>query len=300
MYPQVGFVGLGVIGLPMAERLLAQGIPLAVWNRTPEKAQALASKGAALAATPRDLAARCDIVITMVSDGAALRELVHRADGIAAGLAAGKVHLDMSTVDAITSAELASFYVSRNAHFVHAPVLGNKGHAAAGELLIFAGGSAAAREKCAPIFRALGRKTWEWDEPHKGTCTKLACNLMLGGMIELLSESIALLARAGVEGSTLLEILGMSALAAPIFQAKGAAMIARKFMPSFYLRHMLKDLRLAAEAGAQLGVDLPAARAIRDVYGAAAQAGYADSDYSSILDWIEKAGLEPQMNTDKH
>ena len=145
MSTRIGFIGLGIIGLPMAERLLAQGVALAVWNRTPEKAQALAPRGATVAASPRELAARCDVVVTMVSDGPALRELVHRADGIAAGLAAGCVHLDMSTIDPGTSADLAAFYAARGAHFVHAPVLGNRRHAAAGELLIFAGGAAAAR-----------------------------------------------------------------------------------------------------------------------------------------------------------
>jgi 3-hydroxyisobutyrate dehydrogenase-like beta-hydroxyacid dehydrogenase len=287
MPPQIGFIGLGTIGLPMAERLLAQGLPLTVWNRTPERTRELAAKGASVANTPRELADRCDMVITMVSDGAALREVAQRADGIAAGLAAGKTHLDMSTIDVGTSAEMAAFYVGRKAHFVHAPVLGNKRHAAAGELLIFAGGPAAAVEKCRPIFKALGKRTWTWERPQQATCTKLACNLLLGGMIELLSESLALVSNAGNDPRTLIEILGMSALGAPMFQAKGSLMADHNFATSFYLRHMLKDLRLAAEAGAGFGLVLPATHAIGDVYGAAAEAGYADADYSSVMKWIE-------------
>lgn len=299
MQPRIGFIGLGLIGLPMAERLLEQGLPVAAWNRTPEKAEQLGEKGAAIAQTPRELAAGCDIVITMVSDGAALRDVVERQDGVAAGFAPGKeakislvnakIHLDMSTIDVGTSAEMAALYASRGAHFVHAPVLGNKRHAAAGELLIFAGGPAAAIGRCQPVFQALGKKTWTWAQPQQATCIKLACNLLLGGMIELLSESLALVSKAGADPRTLIEILGMSALGAPMFQAKGSLMAERNFATSFYLRHMLKDMRLAAEAGTQLGQDLPATRAIRDVYGGAAAAGFADRDYSSVLEWIESA-----------
>lgn len=288
MQPRIGFIGLGIIGLPMAERLLDKGLPIAGWNRSPEKAKQLAAKGATVAQTPRELAAECDIVITMVSDGAALRDVVERPDGVAAGLAPGNIHLDMSTIDVGTSAEMAAFYASRDAHFVHAPVLGNKRHAAAGELLIFAGGPPSAIQQCQPVFQALGKKTWTWDHPQQATCIKLACNLLLGGMIELLSESLALVSKAGADPRTLIEILGMSALGAPMFQAKGSLMAERNFATSFYLRHMLKDMRLAAEAGTQLGQDLPAARAIRDVYGAAANAGYADRDYSSVMEWIER------------
>lgn len=290
MQPRIGFIGLGIIGLPMAERLLEQGLPVAVWNRTPEKTKPLAARGAAIAPTPRDLAAGCDVVLTMVSDGAALRDVVERQDGVAAGFAAGKIHLDMSTIDVGTSAEIAVFYASRGAHFVHAPVLGNRRHAAAGDLLIFAGGPAAAIEKCRPVFKALGKKTWTWEQPQQATCIKLACNLLLGGMIELLSESLALVSKAGADPRTFIEILGTSALAAPMFQAKGSLMAERNFATSFYLRHMLKDLRLAADAGTQLGQDLPATRAIRDVYSAAAAAGFADRDYSSVLEWLEAAG----------
>ena len=289
MQPRIGFIGLGIIGLPMAERLLDQGLPVAVWNRTPEKTQRLAANGTAVTRSPRDLAAGCDILITMVSDGAALRDVTQCPDGVSAGFAAGKIHLDMSTIDVGTSSEMAAFYASRGAHFVHAPVLGNKRHAAAGELLIFAGGPATAVERCQPVFKALGKKTWTWDRPQQATCIKLACNLLLGGMIELLSESLALVSKAGADPRTLIEILGMSALGAPMFQAKGSLMAERNFATSFYLRHMLKDLRLAADAGTQLCQDLPATRAIGDIYGAAANAGYADRDYSSVLEWLQTA-----------
>ena len=290
MSPSYGFIGLGIIGLPMAQRLLDCGLSLAVWNRTPEKAAPLLARGTVWTASPRELARWCDVVVTMVSDDAALEDVALGAEGIAAALAPGKVHLDMSTVQPATTLRLADEYASRGAHFVHAPVLGNHLAAAAGQLLIFAGGAAAALEKCQPVFAALGKKTWTWEQPEKATCVKLACNLLLGGMMELLAESVLLVTRAGVDPRALVEIVGMSALAAPMYQRKGQTLVERNFTPSFYLRHMLKDMRCATDAGHLVGAHLPAAAAVRDVYAEAARSGLADADYSSVLTWLEKAG----------
>jgi 3-hydroxyisobutyrate dehydrogenase-like beta-hydroxyacid dehydrogenase len=242
MKPTVGFIGLGIIGLPMAGRLLEHGLPLVVWNRSGEKADALVRRRAMCAGSPRELAARADIAITMVTDGRALESVALGPEGMAAGLTAGKVHCDMSTIDPGTSRRLAAQYASRGAHFVHAPVLGNKRAAAAGTLLIFAGGSAEAARKCEPVFAALGKKTWHGERPETATCVKLACNLLLGGMMELLAESLVFAAKAGVEPRAMLEIFGSSALDAPMYQSKGETIAQRNFTPSFSLRTMLKDL----------------------------------------------------------
>jgi 3-hydroxyisobutyrate dehydrogenase-like beta-hydroxyacid dehydrogenase len=271
----------------MAERLLEKGVPLVVWNRTAEKAAALESRGAQRAASPRELAARCDVVITMVTDGPALEDVALRADGICAGLPAGAVHCDMSTIDPDTSRRMAAHHASRGTHFVHAPVLGSKRAAAAGTLLIFVGGPAEAREKCTPAFAALAQKTWHWDAPHKATCVKLACNLLLAGMMEQFSESIVFARKAGVDPRALLEIIYSSALSAPMYQSKGEAMIRHSFVPNFYLRNMLKDLHLVAQAAEQLGANLPGTRAVREAFAGAAQAGFTEEDYSAVVEWLD-------------
>jgi len=283
-----GFIGLGIIGLPMAERLLGKGVPLTVWNRTAEKAEALQTRGARLAASPRELAQRCDVVITMVTDGPALEDVTCRADGVSAGLRVGGVHCDMSTIDLDTTRRMVAHHASRGTRFVHAPVLGSKRAAAAGSLLIFAGGPPAAREKCAPAFAALGQKTWQWDEPEKATATKLACNLLLAGMMEQFSESLVFAKKAGVEPATLLEIIYSSALAASMYQTKGEAMVRGSFVPNFYLRNMLKDLNLVAQAAGQLGVNLPGTRAVREAFAAAAKSGLSEQDYSAVFEWLKK------------
>lgn len=288
MKSAVGFIGLGVIGAPMAARLLEQGLPLLVWNRTAEKCEPLVARGARRAATAAELAAAAGVVVTMVADGPALEAVVGGEHGIAAGLSPGAVHCDMSTIDVATSRRLAGFYARRGAGFVHAPVLGNRKAAAAGELLIFAGGAADARERCAPVFGALGRRVWAWERAEQATATKLACNLLLGGMMELLTESLLLAGRAGIPAETMLEIIASSALAAPMFRTKGETIARRDFTPSFYLRLMQKDLDLALAAAAELGAATPATRAIRDVYAAAAAGPRAERDYSAVIEYLEE------------
>ena len=283
-----GFIGLGIIGLPMAERLLEKGLPLVVWNRSAGKAKTLAARGAEIAAGPRELAAHCDVVITMVTDGPALENVTCRAGGINAGLRPGGVHCDMSTIDPDTTRRIAAQHAARGTRFVHAPVLGSKRAAASGTLLIFAGGPSEAREKCAPAFAALGQQTWTWEEPEKATCTKLACNLLLAGMMEQFSESLVFAKKAGVDPAMLLEIIYCSALSAPMYQTKGEAMVRGSFVPNFYLRNMLKDLNLVAQAAAQLGVNLPGSLAVREAYSSAARAGLGELDYSAVVQWLDQ------------
>jgi 3-hydroxyisobutyrate dehydrogenase-like beta-hydroxyacid dehydrogenase len=286
MTSPIGFIGLGIIGRPMAERLLEKGVPLVVWNRTRAKAEDLRRRGAEIAPSPRELAARCAVVVTMVTDGPALEDVTLRADGLSAGLCAGGVHCDMSTIDPASTRRLAAHHSSRGTHFVHAPVLGSKRAAAAGTLLIFAGGAPDARQRCAPVFQPLAQHIWSWDDPVKATCTKLACNLLLAGMMEQFSEALALAKKAGVEPATLLEIIYGSALSAPMYQSKGEAMVRGSFTPNFYLRNMLKDLNLVAQAADELSVNLPGSRSIREVYAAAAQAGFTEQDYSAVFKWL--------------
>jgi 3-hydroxyisobutyrate dehydrogenase-like beta-hydroxyacid dehydrogenase len=288
MNPTVGFIGLGVIGMPMAARLVEQGLPLVVWNRTAEKTDTLVRRGATPAATPAELARRAEIVVTMVTDGPALEGITLGAEGLAVALAPGNVHCDMSTIDPDTSRRLATHYAARGVHFLHAPVLGSKRAAETGALMIFAGGPRAGFEKCAPVFAALGQKSWHWDEAPTATCVKLACNLLLAGMMEVFAESLVFAAKAGVAPGTMLEIIGGSALGSTMYKTKGEAIAQRNFTPNFYLRNMLKDLNLVLETSKQLGVELPGTRAVRTAYAAAAEQGLAEQDYSAVFRWLEQ------------
>jgi 3-hydroxyisobutyrate dehydrogenase-like beta-hydroxyacid dehydrogenase len=286
MKPKIGFIGLGILGTGVAERLVAQGFAVTVWNRTAEKTEPLVRVGAKRAATPQEVAARADVVVTMVLDGPAVESLALGPAGIAASLGRGKIHCDMSTIDAATSRRLGEAYRALGLDFVSAPVLGNRFAAAAGKLLIFAGGRPEAIDVCAPIFTALGEKLWRFERPEIAASAKLCCNLMLAGMMEIFAESLLLAEKSGIAPKMFLDILGSSNLGALLYQVKGDLIIRKDYQATFYSRNLLKDLNLALDAGAGVGSKLPGARALRDIYAAASENGFAEKDYVEIFEWL--------------
>jgi len=286
MKPKIGFLGLGILGSGVAERLLTEGFSLTVWNRTPGKADPLVKLGAARAATPQEAVAGADVAITMVLDGRALESLTLGPAGIAASLGRGKIHCDMSTIDPGTSRRLALHYRSIGSDFISAPVLGNRFAAAAGKLLVFAGGRTEAIDVCAPIYAVLGEKLWRFDTSEIAASAKLCCNLLLGGMIETFSESLLLAQKSGITSERFLDIIGSSNLNAGLYQAK-AALIARKdYKATFYSRNLLKDLNLALDAAGSVSVKLPGTQAVRDIYTKACDEGFSEMDYASIYEWL--------------
>jgi 3-hydroxyisobutyrate dehydrogenase-like beta-hydroxyacid dehydrogenase len=283
---RIAFLGLGVIGRPMAERLLDSGHEVTVWNRTAEKARPVVERGARLAATPRAAAEAADVAVTMLTDGPAVLETVERPDGLLAGLVPGKVHCDMSTIDIAGSRRLAELYRSRSIGFVRAPVLGNRHAAREGRLLIFAGGPAEALDVAEPVFAALGTRVWRWEGAEQATAMKLASNLLLGGMMEIFAETLVFAASAGIAPQTVIEVIGASALAAPMYPSK-ARMILEGGTPNFYVRNMRKDLDLILASGRELHAPLPGTQAVHAAF-AAAEAGRADRDYSAVIEWLEE------------
>ena len=290
MQPKIALLGLGILGSAVAERLLSKGIPLTVWNRTAAKAAPLEKLGAKRAATAQEAVAGADIAVTLVLDGAALAELALGPAGIAQALARGKIHCDMSTVDVATSRRMAEHYATQGREFVSAPVLGNKYAAAAGKLLIFAGGNGPAIDACAPLFSALGEKIWRFEQPPTAIATKLSCNLLLAGMMETFAEAMLLAEKSGVAQKTFIEIVGASALSAPMFQRKGDLIAHKDYKPTFYLRNLLKDLNLAVDAAGTAGVALPGGRTVRDVFDAAARGGFSELDYAAVFEWLAEQG----------
>jgi 3-hydroxyisobutyrate dehydrogenase-like beta-hydroxyacid dehydrogenase len=282
----IAFLGLGVIGRPMAERLLELGHSLVVWNRTPEKARPLVEQGARQMASPREAAESAEIVVTMLTDGAAVLETVERPGGLLEGLSPAKVHCDMSTIDVASSRRLAGLYRPRSIGFAHAPVLGNRHAAREGKLLVFAGGPAEAQRRAEPIFVALGKRTWRWDRAEQATAMKLASNLLLGGMMEIFAETLIFAASAGIDPRTVLDVIGASALAAPMYQSKGR-MILEGGTPNFYVRNMRKDLDLILASGRELHAHLPATKAVQAAF-AAAEPSRGDRDYSAVVEWLEQ------------
>jgi len=286
MKPKIAFLGLGILGSGVVERLLTQGFSVTVWNRTPEKAEPLVNLGATQALTPQQAVATSDVAITMVLDGPAVESLALGSTGIAASLGRGKIHCDMSTIDPGTSRRLSQHYRSIGSDFISAPVLGNRYAAAAGKLLVFAGGRTQAIDVCVPIFAALGEKLWRFEKSEIAASAKLCCNLLLGGMIETFSESLLLAQKSDIAPEKFLEIIGASNLGAGLYQAKGALIARKEYKATFYSRNLLKDLNLALNAAGSVGVKLPGTSAVRDIFTRACNDGFSEMDYAAIFEWL--------------
>jgi len=287
--PSVGFLGLGTMGRPMAANLLKAGFSVTVWNRTASRMQPLMDLGAKAGCDPAQVAINSDVVITMVSTPADAEQLVLGADGVAHGLRRGTVLIDMSTVSPETSRKLADAANKKGADFLDAPVVGSKGPATEGTLVILAGGPSAVLDRCRPILSAMSKTIVHAGENGKGSALKLATNLMLAHLSAGFAEGMLLVERSGIEPQRYLDVLEAGTFRSPWYQTKGAGMMKRDFSTHFALKHMAKDVRLMQSHAQQLGLALPVTQAIEQLFARAEQAGLSEQDYSAILQFLDKA-----------
>jgi len=287
MNKNIGFVGLGLMGSAMAARLQQAGYALVVHNRTKEKASSLVKAGAEWADSPGAVASRVPVVLSMLSTPEVLKEVAAGSNGILSGLSKGGIHVDCSTVSPAVTRALAAQYASAGKVFLHCPVLGSVPQAAGGALLLMAGGDASAIAAVEPILNVLGSKLWKFPSPDQASHTKLLCNLFIAGAITTLSQALVFADKASVPASTLLDIVGNSALNSPTYQAKGKSILERNFVPRFYVEHMLKDVNLMIEAAKDKGVSLPAVQVTQQLLSKAVELGYGKEDYSAIIKALE-------------
>jgi 3-hydroxyisobutyrate dehydrogenase-like beta-hydroxyacid dehydrogenase len=289
----LGFIGLGLMGSPMAARLLDAGHPLAVFNRTKEKAAGIISKGAVWCESPKEVAERSDMVFSMLANSQALAETATGNGGVIQGIRKGCTHVDMSTVSPMTTKQLGVEYQKRGCFFMHSPVLGSVPQATDGSLLLFVGGSDEAFHSAEPVLQILGGRIWRFEKPEQASYTKLLCNLFIGAMGTTLAQALVLAQKADVNPETLLDILDHSSLSAPMYQTKGKSILDRNFSPRFFVQHMLKDLNLILDAGKQLQISLPGIEASQKMFAEAAAAGFGREDYSAVVKVLERqAGVE--------
>lgn len=290
---RTGVIGLGIMGSAMAERLLAAGHTVFVYNRTREKAQPLLAKGAHWADSPADVARQCEVVLSIVTDPAAVEQISFGERGILHALDAQGVHCDMSTVSPAWSRHMAQTYQQAGKRFVQAPVLGGRKQILEGTLLVFGGGAEEDLNRCEPAWRAFSNKIWRFSSAEQSATTKLACNMMIAHMMVGLGQSLLFAAKGGVSPSTLLDILANSNLGAPMYSTKGKAVLERNFQANFFVRHLLKDLSLAEDSARETNTMLPLNALTRELFVAAMQKGYADEDYSAVVKVMEQlAGIE--------
>ena len=290
MKPTIGFIGLGLMGGPMASNLVKAEFPVTVWNRTASKAESLVKQGAKLAANPRAAALQADVLITIVSDPAALEEVLWGANGAIEGLRRGSLYIDSSTVSPDLARRVAKVCADRGVEFLDAPVTGGNWGAEKGELLYMIGGDAKAFDRAKPVLDVLGKKFFLLGPNGAGQTVKLGMNLILAMQVDALAEALAVVTAAGVEGERLVEVLQSSMGRTALLDIKAPLMLKHEYKASFPLRLMQKDLRLALEMAREHGVTLPAAAAAYGTYTTVKDSSNDDPDYAGIMRfWDAKA-----------
>jgi 2-hydroxy-3-oxopropionate reductase len=285
---KVGLIGLGLMGKPMGMNLLKAGFPLTVWNRTASRADELVTAGAKLAPSPRELAANSEFVISIVSDPAALEEVLWGKNGAMQSLQSGSIYVDSSTVSPTLARKVATACGERGVQFLDAPVTGGDWGAKKGELVFMVGGDAATLTDAEPVLRVLGKKWFHLGPNGAGQTIKLAMNLILALQVDALAEALALVTAAGLQGEKLVEVMQSSMARSGVLDIKSQNLLKGDYTPSFPLRLMHKDMRLALELAQQTHVELPATEAAFKTYSTVKEAAKEDLDYSAVMKFWKK------------
>lgn len=282
---RIGWVGLGNMGTPMASNLLKAGFEVAVYNRTESKAKPLVEKGARLATSIQELVACSDIIITMVSDDAAVKAVFEGPNGIlsSSGLS-GKLAIDMSTVSPDTTKYLAGKASVLGLAYLDAPVSGSVKPAQDGQLVILVGGEKAQYELAKPIFDCLGKMAIHLGANGAGNSAKLAINLMLAFYFEGMAEMVLFAKQKGIATADMMAILNEGAMGCGISKIKTSNLVNGDFTAAFALKHLAKDLRLAKEQGLSTNVGLQ----IEENYRNASVSGFGDLDSAAIIEFLAK------------
>ena len=278
----IGWIGTGQMGELMAMNLLQAGYKIHVYNRTPEKTATLLENGAVREVSAKELVKQCDVSFVMLSDVNAVKDVLTKEDGILAGMATGKIIVDMSTISPEDSKMFAQLVAEKGGIYLDAPVSGSLGPAKAGKLVILVGGDEEAKDLCQPYFDVLGKKTIHFGENGKGSEAKLSINLLLAIVGQGIGEAVLLADKAGLERAKVLEMIAESAMNTPLFASKREMYETEEFPPAFMLKLMAKDLGLIKEQAERLEVDLPLAKAAKDTYMEARDHGKGDSDMAAV------------------
>ena len=289
--PSIGFIGMGHMGSHMVQRLLDAGYQVTVYDRTKEKAQELEHRGALVVQTPKELAANCQVVMACVTNDEAQQEVMFGPDGALAGVHAGSVIIDLSTVSPDASRRLFQAAKEQGVSMIDAAVSGSVPQVDQGSLVIFVGGEHQAYQQCKPILDVLGHNSFFMGASGMGTTMKLVVNTLLGLSMQALAEAIALGEKAGVEKGLLLDVLGQTAVLTPGQKSKLENVRREEYPTNFALSLMHKDFSLVLSQAYDVSVSMPATAAAQQMYAAAMAKGM-DADFSIMIQFMEElAGL---------
>ncbi len=290
---KIGFVGLGKMGSGMAQNLLRAGHTVTAYNRTRNRAEALAKTGAAIVDSPAEVGQASEAVFTMLADDGAVSDVVFGEQGLLTGLPQGALHISSSTVSIALARRLRAEHSTRGQRFISAPVFGRPDAAEAGKLIVIMAGDDNDIERCRPLADAIGRQTFViGPEPWQANTLKLCGNFMIASMLEAFGEAFAVMQKADVDQHQFLNAM-VELFGSPVYKNYGTNAADRKFEPAgFALKLGLKDIRLAIEAAGDFETPMPFAGVLRDQFLSAMAHGQEKLDWSSLsLVAARNAGL---------
>lgn len=287
--PAVGLIGLGKMGSAFAERLLDAGFDLKVFNRTAGRATPFAARGATVADSAAGLAAEVDVVLTSLSDDHAFESV---AESVVASARPGTALVDLSTVSTDVSARVAALAEPAGIEYLRAPVSGNPGVVRAGNVAFIVSGPPTAYDRAEPVLGAIGATVHVVGDAEQARIVKLAINLMIAGIAQLMAEALVLGERSGVSRSDLLETMGDSAVGAPFVKYKTEPLLRDDYSATFTTNLMEKDIDLALDAAEAAGVRLPFALEVKELLRGTIEAGHGDDDFMALFLHLRSASSQ--------
>jgi 3-hydroxyisobutyrate dehydrogenase len=289
---KVGIAGLGLMGSGITKRLIDSGHMVSIYNRTRSKADQFSNK-ATVALSPRELAEGCDLLITVVTDFDAVKDILFGTKGVIESGNHNLVVADASTISPSQSEHCVQRLRSAGIEMLGIPVMGGPAAAEAGELIPIVSGDRQAFEKVRQVIEKLGRIFYVGEKDGSANTIKLALNLNIAFIASGLSEGITLVRRAGIDPSIFIEILNSTYFKTGLSEKKGPKMVKSDFSPTFHLKNMLKDLELATSTAQGTGITIPQTALAQQIFRAANNMGFSDQDYTSICAFLAKInGLE--------
>jgi 3-hydroxyisobutyrate dehydrogenase-like beta-hydroxyacid dehydrogenase len=287
MIKTISYLGLGTMGSGMASNLLKTGYQLTVWNRSVEKCEPFARKGARVADSPTDAVREVDLVMYCLSNDQAVEEVVFGTKGILGGIKEGVIAIDMSTVLPATSLREQEAYANHGVDFLDAPVFGSKQESADAKLWIMAAGNKAIFEKVKPVLEHLGQTVHYFGKNGNATAMKLVGNLIVALEMEALAEGLVLAQKAGLDLKTVMEVVKVADFRSPLLVSNGQNILKRDFSPSFALKLMLKDVGLIERFGDSLQSPVPALRLVGRNLASAFALGFGKENASALIKALE-------------
>jgi 2-hydroxy-3-oxopropionate reductase len=287
MAEKVGFIGLGIMGKPMANNLMEAGYELTVHNRSPEKAEELGEEGATVAGSPREVAENSDVIITMLPDSPQVEEVVAGEEGVLEGIEEGSLLVDMSTISPVVTEELAEAVKKKGASMLDAPVSGGDVGAIEGTLSIMVGGDEEDFQRAKPLFEVMGKTVTHVGPSGSGQVVKAANQIVVALTIEAVSEALVLGSKGGVSPEKVLDVLSGGLAGNKVMEVKREKFLSHTFDPGFRSELHHKDLGIALAAGREYGVVLPVTAIVDQMLLAMKKKGWGGEDHSALLRIIE-------------